>query len=397
MRYPVLCAALAFAAPIAAQAQSATPNQPATPNEIVALAPGTDWNRIAPEDLLVMDLAPDAAGRARRVVIQLLPPPFSQGWIDNIRKLARAKWWDGTSINRVQDNYVVQWGDPDAEDRAKAKPLPSGLTKVPQSDYTVDVETLSDATADGATADGATADGAMGDAAEEVAALDDVNQPSPSEQRALISIEATQSEITSQGWHERDSYAPWVEFWNGWPLANHETGRWADEDGNAVARPANTQGHILQQKKIARDVERSEFWPVHCYGYVGVGRDVSPDTGSGAELYAVIGQAPRQLDRNIAVVGRVIEGIEHLSALPRGTGPLGFYEAPGERTAIKAIRLGSDVSGLPAFEYLDTDSQSFAAYLTKRANRKDEFYFRSAGGVDICNVPVPVRRVSTRD
>ncbi|WP_156842950.1 peptidylprolyl isomerase [Novosphingobium aquimarinum] len=387
MRYPVLCAALVFAAPIAAQTQPATPAEPTTPNEIVAAAPGTDWNRIAPEDLLVMDLAPDAAGRARRVVIQLLPAPFSQGWIDNMRKLARAKWWDGTSINRVQDNYVVQWGDPGAEDRAKAKALPSGLTKVPESDYTVDVETLA----------GASAEGAIADAVEEVAALDDFNQPSPSEQRALISIEATQTELASQGWHERDSYAPWVEFWNGWPLANQETGRWVDEDGNAVARPANTQGHILQEQKISRDVERSEFWPVHCYGYVGVGRDVSPDTGSGAELYAVIGQAPRHLDRNIAVVGRVIEGIEHLSALPRGTGPLGFYETPGERTAITAIRLGSDVSGLPAFEYLDTDSGSFAAYLASRANRKDSFYFRPAGGVDICNVPVPVRRVSTGD
>jgi cyclophilin family peptidyl-prolyl cis-trans isomerase len=47
----------------------------------------------------------------RRVVIQLIPAPFSQGWVGNIRKLAAAKWWDGTSINRVQDNYVVQWGD----------------------------------------------------------------------------------------------------------------------------------------------------------------------------------------------------------------------------------------------------------------------------------------------
>ena len=48
----------------------------------------------------------------------------------------------------------------------------------------------------------------------------------------------------------------------------------------------------------------------HCYGSVGVGRDLSPDTGTGGELYAVIGQAPRQLDRNIALVGRVVDGID---------------------------------------------------------------------------------------
>ena len=70
----------------------------------------------------------------------------------------------------------------------------------------------------------------------------------------------------------------------------------------------------------------SGVWPVHCYGMVGVGRNLSPDTGSGAELYTVIGHAPRHLDQNIALVGRVVSGIEHLSSLPRGTGALGFYE-----------------------------------------------------------------------
>ena len=37
-------------------------------------------------------------------------------------------WWDGTSVNRVQDNYVVQWGDATAQ-----KPLPAGLRKIPES------------------------------------------------------------------------------------------------------------------------------------------------------------------------------------------------------------------------------------------------------------------------
>ena len=78
---------------------------------------------IAPSDLLVMDLAPDAKGKARRVVIQLMPAPFSQGWIGNIRKLAAAHWWDGTSINRVQDNYVVQWGDATREEGAGRRVL----------------------------------------------------------------------------------------------------------------------------------------------------------------------------------------------------------------------------------------------------------------------------------
>jgi peptidylprolyl isomerase len=57
----------------------------------------------------------------------------------------------------------------------------------------------------------------------------------------------------------------------------------------------------------------------------------------------VIGQSPRQLDRNMSMVGRVVQGMELLSVLPRGTGPLGFYEKPEQRTPIKAIRLASQV------------------------------------------------------
>jgi peptidylprolyl isomerase len=125
---------------------------------------------------------------------------------------------------------------------------------------------------------------------------------------------------------------------------------------------------------------------------VGVGRSLSPDTGTGAELYTVIGHAPRHLDRNIALVGRVIEGIEHMSSLPRGTGALGIYETEGERVPILSVRLGNDVKDVPAFEYLNTDSASFAAYADARANRRDPFFNVPAGGADICNIPVPIRR-----
>ena len=124
---------LAFLAAVAASpAPAATPAKALAPAEIVAAAPAADWLAIAPSEMLVMDLSPDAAGRPRRVVIQLLPAPFSQGWIGNIRKLAAAHWWDGTSINRAQDNYVVQWGDPDGEDKAKAKALTTEVKVVDQ-------------------------------------------------------------------------------------------------------------------------------------------------------------------------------------------------------------------------------------------------------------------------
>lgn len=158
-----------------------------------------------------------------------------------------------------------------------------------------------------------------------------------------------------------DPYAPGAGFVNGWPVAYSAKQGWADL--------------------------------VHCYGTVGVGRDLSPDTGAGGELYAVIGQAPRQLDRNIAIVGRVIDGIEQFSTLPRGTEALGFYKDKAQYVPIASIRLGSDLpAGEAGYEYLDTNSNAFARYLKLRANRRDEFYIRPAGGVDLCNVQVPVRR-----
>lgn len=159
-----------------------------------------------------------------------------------------------------------------------------------------------------------------------------------------------------------DPYAPGAGFVEGWPIAYSAKAGWADL--------------------------------AHCYGSVGVGRDLSPDTGTGGELYAVIGQAPRQLDRNIALVGRVIEGIDHLSALPRGTEALGFYKDKVQDVPIARVRLASELpqAERPSFEYMDTASETFARYLTLRKNRHDDFYIKPAGGVDLCNVQVPVRR-----
>lgn len=324
------CLRLALLPAAAQEPAKAAPS----PGEIVAAAPLTDWVEISPFDLLVMDLAPDAKGKPRQVIIQLMPPPFSQGWIGNIRKLAAAHWWDGTSINRVQDNYVVQWGD-----ATEMKALPSGLVTPNEKDYEV----------------------------------------------ATVTEAEDQFGIIGPDGAFEDPYAKLNFIYQGWPIAS--------------------------------DWERQ--WPIHCYGMVGVGRNLSPDTGSGAELYTVIGHAPRHLDRNIALVGRVIEGIEHLSSLPRGTGALGFYETAAERVEILKIRMGNELtqSERPAFQMLRTNPTSFeafkvneggwrqhstildkakvgsfAAYADARANRRDPFFIKPAGGADICNIPVPVRR-----
>ena len=334
------CAA-AFALPAWTQpalAQTEAPVEPKgapSPNEIVASAAPEEWVELKAEELLVMTLAPDAAGKEREVIIQLMPAPFSQGWVENIRTLARAKWYDGITVNRVQDNYVVQWGDPGHDNpesgETETKPLPEGLKVMGEDEYRSDghdVELLI--------------------------------------QTGVKRINAWVSVVTLP-LLPRDSYTKQGAFASGWAVAG---------DG-------------------------SNYWPVHCYGMVGVGRSFSPDTGSGAELYTVIGHAPRHLDRNIALVGRLISGIEHLSSLPRGSGALGFYteEEKNLRTPILSVRVASDLpeDERPLFEYLSTESETFAKYAEARANRRDPFFIQPAGGADICNIPVPIRSVETQD
>jgi len=100
------------------------------------------------------------------------------------------------------------------------------------------------------------------------------------------------------------------------------------------------------------------------------------------------------MDRNLAIVGRVIDGIDRLSSLPRGTEALGFYKDKAQYVPIVSIRLASEMPAgeRPAYEYMETKSASFARYLELRAHRHDEFYRRPAGGVDLCGVQVPVRK-----
>jgi peptidylprolyl isomerase len=275
-----------------------TQQPPVTPTAIVAAAPPSAWRAISDDDLLMVELKSGA-----RVWIQLAPL-FAPVHVANIRALARAGWWNGAAIYRVQDNYVVQWGNNESD-----KPLPAGVVAQPPAEY--------------------------------ARPLDGID-PRPL--------------------GHPDAYAPEVGHVNGWPVA------WDRKAGTANL--------------------------VHCYGYVGVGRGLSPDTGTGGELYAVIGHAPRHLDRNIAVVGRVIEGIEAMTALPRGTEALGFYKEQSQWVPLARAVLASQLpeTERPRFQHLDTASESFAAYVRARANRKDDFFIRPAGGVDLCNAPVPVRR-----
>jgi peptidylprolyl isomerase len=299
---------LALLGPIAsltAQEPAAAP-KPRTMQEILDASTARDWRDLDPARTLYMDLD------SGRVVIELAPE-FAPAHVANIRALARAGYWNGLSINRSQDNFVVQWGDPAEEDKDR-KPLPKAA-------------------------------------------------------KAKLPAEFTRSNrnIPFTPLPDADGWARQVGFSDGFP--------------------------------IGLDTSDSTAWLAHCYGMVGAGRDIAADSSTGAELYVVIGQSPRQLDRNITTVGRVVQGIELLSTLPRGTGPLGFYEKPEQRVPIRSIRLAADLKAAERLrlQVLRTDTPLFAELVEARRNRRDDFYKRPAGHIDLCNVPLPVRTAPAPD
>ena len=292
-RLVVVAAILAAAA---AQAEQARPTPPRTTSEVIAATTAADWRDLDPENTLYLQLPQG------RVVIELAPA-FAPQHAANLRALVRQKYFDGLAVIRSQDNFVVQWGDPDGK-----RSLGEARTKLPP-EFTVRI--------------------APGLAFE----------PLP----------------------DKDGYAPEVGFSQGFPAA--------------------------------RDKARGEAWLTHCYAMVGAGRGNDPESGNGTELYVVTGHAPRQLDRNIALVGRVVKGMEWVSTLPRGSGPLGFYERVEQHVPIASVRLAADVA--PAerenIEVMRTDTASFRALVETRRNRRDDWYLVPAGYVDICNVPIVAR------
>ncbi len=300
-RIALLTAAIVAGSLLAqATAQSTPHNRYRSMQELLEGSKASDWRDLDPARTLYVDLD------SGRVVIELAQD-FAPAHVANIKAMAKGGYWNGMSINRVQDNFVAQWGDPAGEGEPR-KPLPKGT-------------------------------------------------------KAKLPAEFTRSNtgLTFTPLPDVDGWAPQVGFSNGFP--------------------------------VGRDTNEGIAWLAHCYGMVGAGRENEADSSNGAELYVVTGQSPRQLDRNMSTVGRVVQGVELLSSLPRGTGPLGFYEKAEQRVAIRSIRLAADLK--PAerlkLQVLRTDTPLFLELVEARRNRRDDFYKRPAGHIDLCNVPVPTR------
>ena len=160
---------------------------------------------------------------------------------------------------------------------------------------------------------------------------------------------------------ERDTWAAKVGFVDGWP--------------------------------VAVDPKKGRAWLTHCNSIVGAARGNEPDSSDGSGLYAIIGHAPRALDLNITTVGRVLQGMDKLSSLPRGTGALGFYEKPEERTPITRVRVLADIpeAERPRLQVLRTDTATWQAWLNSRRFRGGGWFVHEPAKVELCSALPPVR------
>jgi len=126
-----LVAALAIPAAAVAQPPSPAPT-PAGPTtaSVLAAATAADWRPLDPENTLYLDLT------TGRVVIELAPA-FAPNHAANVKALVREGYFDGLTINRVQDNYVVQWGD--AREPPARKPIRTAKATLPgEFDHAID-------------------------------------------------------------------------------------------------------------------------------------------------------------------------------------------------------------------------------------------------------------------
>ncbi len=146
---------------------------------------------------------------------------------------------------------------------------------------------------------------------------------------------------------------------------------------------------------VAADPAKNRAWIAHCYGVVGAGRGDTVDSSNGSSLYAIIGQAPRRLDLNITVVGRVLQGMEALASLPRGTAAMGFYDKPEQRIPLSKVRMLADVPAAerPSLQVMRTDTATWKAMLHAARHAASSWYVYQAGHTNICNRSVPVRTV----
>jgi peptidylprolyl isomerase len=156
----------------------------------------------------------------------------------------------------------------------------------------------------------------------------------------------------------------------------------ADQIGHADGFPAG------------RNRKEKRMWLLHCPGALAMARDNDPDTG-GTEFYIPIGHAPRRLDRNLTVFGRLLDGMAHVQKLNRGDPKIdsGVIQDLTKRDPIVRVQIAADMpeAERPRVQVMDTSSKDFVDFKELRRNPAPDFYKRISPNLDICAFNAPIR------
>lgn len=276
-----------------------SPKTLASPYDIVKTAPAEHWRSLDADNTLYMQLQ-------HGLVIIELAPSFAPTHVNNIKALAREKFYDGLSIYRVVEGFVAQGGD-----QSNEKPITTAARTIGPERFTKQLDN---------------------------------------------------SLFTPLG--AADGYAAHVGYVNGMPAA--------------------------------MNAKKDQAWLVHCPAAFAMAREESPNSG-GTEFYVVLGHSPRYLDRNVAVFGRVVHGMDVMQKLNRPSStpdadPMGVLKQE-QVNPIISLRVAAD---LPANEQLNievmkTDSESFQQMIASRRNRPEPWFIEKHDFIDVCGVAIPIR------
>lgn len=124
---------------------------------------------------------------------------------------------------------------------------------------------------------------------------------------------------------------------------------------------------------------RVDSWLIHCPGAAAMARTADPNSAN-AQFYIVRGRA-LHLNAQYTVWGKVRAGQDVVDGLEVGTLGQGFGFSPD---FIEAVEVASDLEDAPSVEVMDTNSETFAAYL-------DALRDETGALPDLCAIEAPVR------
>lgn len=159
-----------------------------------------------------------------------------------------------------------------------------------------------------------------------------------------------------------------------------------------------SQTGFLHGFAAGRDPNTKQEWLLHCPGVVAMGRNNELNSAS-SEFYITIGQAPRHLDKNMSVLGKVIYGMDNVQQIKRASvnNASGVIDEPSKRTGIRWAKLANDIPDEARIQVQVQNERSEAVISRLASGRSLSnpfFHFKGNGNLDVCYYNLKTRVVN---